>query len=215
MLRLFTLCLVAAMLPSCAQQAPPVAAAVSRFHAPAAERVAQSDVVYRVGSPDVLEISAPGVPQLHGLVATVRADGQIAAGPLGDFPAAGRTIAELSADLTTRLRDQTVDSNLPPGLRATVHVAEYASQTYMVIGTAAPHSGRKPFTGADTVVSALIDAGFNHQHPKWPEQVAIQRPASQAKARETKVVEIRQMLKSGDMRQNYLLEPGDVIYVPD
>jgi len=215
MLRLLALCIVAAMIPSCAPQAPPpVAAPVSRFHAPIAERVAQADVVYRVGSPDVLEILAPGVPQLHGLLATVQSNGCISAGPLGEVPAAGRTPVDLSADLTTRLRDQTVDSNLPPGLRAKVQVREFASQIYTVIGPA-PHSGRKPFTGSDTVVSALIDAGFNHQDPKWPAQVAIQRPASQALLKETKIVEIRQMLKTGDMRQNYLLEPGDVIYVPD
>jgi len=216
MSRLLLLCIVAAMIPSCAPQAPPpVAAPVSRFHAPLAERVAQADVVYRVGPPDVLEILAPGVPQLHGLLATVQSNGCISAGPLGEVYAAGRTALELSADLTTRLRDQTVDSTLPPGLRAKVQVREYASQTYTVIGSAAPHSGRKPFTGSDTVVSALIDAGFNHQDPKWPQQVAIQRPASQALSKETKIVEIRQMLKTGDMRQNYLLEPGDVIYVPD
>jgi len=216
MSRLLPLCILAAFIPACAPHAPPAAgAAPSRFQAPAAERVAQGDVVYRVAAPDVLEIRAPGVRQLHGLLATVQPNGQISAGPLGDLPAAGLTALELSAELTTRLRDHTVDSTLPPGLRAQVNVVEYASQSYTVIGSAAPHGGRKPFTGSDTVVSALIDAGFNHQHPKWPEQVAIQRPARHSLERETKVVEIGRMLKSGDMRQNYLLEPGDVIYVPD
>jgi hypothetical protein len=81
---------------------------------------------------------------------------------------------------------------------------------YFVYG--APDSGQKLCTGHESVVSALIDAGFTHDN--WPGQVSLSRPAKNGQPRATAVINIREMVASGDMSRNFLIEPGDVLFVP-
>ena len=68
-------------------------------------------------------------------------------------------------------------------------------------------------TGRDTVISALAAAGFSND--SWPQQVALSRPAKNGQPRATAIVDFKQMAMTGDMRQNYLLEENDIIYIPN
>jgi protein involved in polysaccharide export with SLBB domain len=77
-----------------------------------------------------------------------------------------------------------------------------------------PDPGPKPLNQHESVVSALTAAGFNHDTRPWPAQVALRRPARNGQPKATAVVNVRHMLESGDMKENYLIEPGDVLYVP-
>ncbi|HYE21524.1 MAG TPA: polysaccharide biosynthesis/export family protein [Tepidisphaeraceae bacterium] len=203
---LFALCATACSTPP--------ATPLSRFSAPLGDAVVPADVRYRVAAPDLLVLRAPGVRQLDKLLARVAPDGRISAGPLGDCPAAGRTPAAIAADLTARLRALAPDTALPKNATVDVAVLEYASQSFHVAAPDAPDPGRKPFTGADTVISALIDAGYGHDTPPWPRHVALSRAPRDGRAAATAIVDVRHMLRTGDLRENYLLEPGDVVEVP-
>jgi protein involved in polysaccharide export with SLBB domain len=77
-----------------------------------------------------------------------------------------------------------------------------------------PRPGKRPLPPSESVVSALVDAGFNHDTLPWPAQVSLSRPAKNGNPKATAVINVREMLQSGNMSQNYLLEPGDVLYVP-
>jgi protein involved in polysaccharide export with SLBB domain len=77
-----------------------------------------------------------------------------------------------------------------------------------------PHPGPRALNSHESVVSALTAAGFNHDTRPWPNQVALRRPAKNGQPKATAVIDVRQMLQSGDMKQNYLIEPGDTLYVP-
>ena len=203
---LLALCATACSTPP---ETPP-----SRFVAPLGDAVTPADVRYRVAAPDLLVLRAPGVRHLDKLLARVAPDGRISAGPLGDVPAAGRTPAAIAADLTARLRAQVADSAIPTNATVDVAVLEYASQFFYVAATNAPDPGRKPFTGADTVISALVDAGFGPAAPPWPRHVSVSRAPRDGRAAATAIVDVRHMLRTGDLRENYLLEPGDVVEVP-
>ena len=162
---------------------------------------------YRVAPPDKLQIRAPGIKELDGVVTTIRPDGKISLNLLREIYVANKTPAEISQILTQGA------GKCYNNVQVSVEVAEYASKFYEVFGLAVRDAGRKPYTGRNTVVAALAGAGFNER--AWPQQVSISRPAHDGQPRATVIVDMKRMYMTGDTRQNYLLEEGDIVYVPD
>ena len=162
---------------------------------------------YRVAPPDKLQIRAPGIKELDGVVTTIRPDGKISVNLLREIYVANKTPAEIGQILTDGA------GKYYNHVQVSVEVAEYASKFYEVFGLAVRDGGRKPYTGRNTVVAALAGAGFNER--AWPQQVSISRPAREGQPRATVIVDMKQMYMTGDTRQNYLLEEGDIVYVPD
>jgi polysaccharide export outer membrane protein len=195
----------AAALAGCVAErtSDPAAAAVFR---PAGERDV-SATEYRVAPPDKLTLRAAGVKELDQFVTQIRPDGKISINLIGEVYVVGRTPAELSATLTAAA------NRYYNGVSVQVEVTEYASKFYEVFGTAARTAGRKPFTGRNTVIAALAEAGFTED--AWPQQVSVSRPARDGHERATAIIDMKQMYLYGDTRQNYLLEENDIIYVPD
>jgi polysaccharide export outer membrane protein len=162
---------------------------------------------YRVAPPDKLKLTAPAIPEIKEIVTQIRPDGKISLNLLGEIYVANKTPAEIS-QLVTQAAAKYYNN---PDIR--VEVDEYASKFYEVFGTAVRDAGRKPYTGRDTVISALSAAGFTDD--AWPQQVAVSRPAKNGQPRATAIVDIKHMYMTGDMRQNYLLEENDIIHIPD
>jgi protein involved in polysaccharide export with SLBB domain len=166
-----------------------------------------SAIEYRVAPPDKLTIQAPGIKELHQLTSQIRPDGKISINLLGEVFVAGKTPEEINKLLLDAAK--TYYNN--PDIK--VEISEYASKHYSVVGTSIRDQGKKPFTGRDTVVSALAEAGFTDD--AWPQQVAISRPARGAQPRATAIVDFKKMAMTGDMTQNYLIEENDIIYIPN
>jgi polysaccharide export outer membrane protein len=161
---------------------------------------------YRVAPPDKLLIRAPGIKELDFTTA-IRPDGKIQLNLVGEVYVAGKTPEEIGRLLTAAA------AKYYNGATIQVEVAEFNSKFYTVFGTAVRNGGRKPFTGRDTVIAALASAGFNED--AWPQQVHISRPSKDGQIRATAIVDMKSMYTTGDTTQNYLLEEGDIIYVPD
>lgn len=108
---------------------------------------------YRVGTGDVLEISvfAGGESQEH-LTGAVAPDGSIVCPLVGALRAAGRTVADLSADLRTRLaRDYYRDP------RVVVVVREFGAT--VVVSGEVKHPGVYRLNEARTALGACVLAG--------------------------------------------------------
>jgi polysaccharide export outer membrane protein len=162
---------------------------------------------YRVAPPDKLMIRAPGIKEMDNVVTQIRPDGRITLNLLRDVYVANKTPDEIGRMLTDAM------SKYYNNVQVTVEVADYASKFYEVFGLAVRDGGRKPYTGRNTVVAALAGAGFNER--AWPQQVSISRPPKDGRPRGTVIVDMQRMYTTGDTRQNYLLEEGDIVYVPD
>jgi len=162
---------------------------------------------YRVAPPDKLAIKAPGIKELEGLVTQIRPDGKISVNLLGEVYVAGKTPEEISKSLTEAANKYYNNADIK------VEVSDYQSKHYNVIGTNIHDQGKKPFTGRDTVISALASAGFTND--SWPQQVALSRPAKNGQPRATAIIDFKEMAMTGDMHQNYLLEENDIIYIPN
>ena len=162
---------------------------------------------YRVAPPDKLAIRAPGIKEIDNLVTIIRPDGKVAVNLLGEIEVAGKTPEEIGKILTTAANKYYNNADIR------VEVAEFLSKTYAVVAPNVRDQGKKNFTGRDTVISALAAAGFTDD--SWPQQVSLSRPAKNGQPRATAIIDFKHMAMTGDMRQNYLLEENDIIYVPN
>jgi polysaccharide export outer membrane protein len=160
---------------------------------------------YRVDPPDEIIVKAPNVKELDGQKQKVRPDGKITLNLLGEVYVAGMTpnqINELLKKLVTRYYEN-------PDLKVEVIAA---SKFYYVFGHGIVKQGRYAYTGRDTVVTALAQAGFDDDG--WPDQVSVSRPGKNGQPNATAIVDFKKIFETGTMQQNYLLEEGDIIHVP-
>lgn len=116
---------------------------------------------YRVGPMDVLDVAVYQAPDLTKPV-QVDASGHIVMPLIGAVPAAGRTTAEIQADVTSRLKARYLRSP-----EVTVTVKEFASQKVTVEGSVT-QPGVYPIAGRTTLLQALamargVDKVANHK----------------------------------------------------
>ena len=160
---------------------------------------------YRIDPPDEIIVKAPNVKELDGQKQKVRPDGKVSLNLLGEVYIAGLTPTEVN-DLLQKLTKQYYTN-------ADVKVEVIAnSKFYYVFGQGVAGQGRFAYTGRDTVVTALAQAGFDNK--AWPEQVRLSRPGKDGGTPATAVIDFKRVYGYGDLTQNYLLEEGDLIEIP-
>jgi polysaccharide export outer membrane protein len=160
---------------------------------------------YRVDPPDEIIVKAPKIAELDGVRQKVRPDGKISLNMVGEVYVVGMTpteIASLLKKMVTKFYEQ-------PEIKIEV-IAN--SKFYYVFGQGVARQGRFAYTGQDTVITALAEAGMGEA--AWPQQVRVSRPAKENGERATAVVDFKHIFQTGDLAQNYLLEEGDIIEIP-
>lgn len=189
-----------------------------------------SGVDYRICPPDVLYITSLHVQEINALSQQVRPDGKINLPLVGEVFVAGMTPREVEAALASLARQYYSKVSV------TVEVQSYNSRKYFVFGQVS-RPGPLPWTGHDTLLDALA---MSQPNPlAWPERIIIVRgddPKSGGHAttrpykdgsysisgvraetpdrpRYQLVVNMQAMVESGDMSNNVLLMPDDIVYV--
>ncbi len=160
---------------------------------------------YRVAPPDVISLHSPIAPEIDGAVRRVRPDGKIALRLLGEVYVAGLTPREISQKVTRLLARYYVEPEV------VVDVASFASQYHYVFGEVLS-PGPKRSTGRDTLLTVLADARPNKF--AWRSQIKVTRPGTPDEDPATLVINLDEMIKTGDSRQDVLIQPGDIIEVP-
>jgi len=176
-----------------------------------------SSFEYRVGIPDILQITAPRVPEIDGEMQTIQPDGKLTLRLLGEVRVDGMTAREIAAKLTELLREYYEDPKVQ------VRVAAYRSQKVYVfgqvggarggVGTANQGNAQAiPYTGRNTLRDTLAEAGLSFI--AWRSQVKVIRANPAPDGRHVITVDVDRMFAEGDTSLNVLLEPGDIVYVP-
>jgi polysaccharide export outer membrane protein len=160
---------------------------------------------YTVSPPDSLAFHAPGAAEIDGVVQRVRPDGKVALRLLGEVYVAGLTTQEIAEKVKAQLSRYYIDPQV------IVEVAGYRSQQYFVFGEVAS-PGPKPFTGRDTLIRAL--AAARPTFLAWRAQIRVVRPDPDGGESKVIIVDLDKMVHNGDVGQNVLLQPGDIIEVP-
>ncbi len=158
---------------------------------------------YHIAPPDVLQITVRPEPLIDREL-TVRPDGRISFDLIGDVEARGRTIEELRADIAVRLKEYIVQPDV------TVQLKSSASRTYFIFGEVA-RPGAYPIIGDVTAVHALGAAG-GETRMALLDSARLVRPSPEGEL--TYPIHFAAITEHGYGQTNYLLQPGDVVYVP-
>lgn len=156
-------------------------------------------VDYRVGKEDVLSLSVFRYEDLGGPV-TVRPDGRITLDLIGDVQAEGRTVPEISQEITEKLKA------FIPEPHITLAVSEIRSMKVFVVGrVTAP--GMFSVGANPTILQALAMAkGFT----PWAKKSRIVLVRGESGKR----VKVDYERVVAGKQENYTLYPGDTLVVP-
>jgi polysaccharide export outer membrane protein len=157
---------------------------------------------YRVGPPDQLMISILPDPVIEREV-VVRPDGMISVDLVGDVPAAGRTTEEIAADIETRIGRFKRDA------RVTVALGAALSSEVTVLGEVGRPS-TFPLSRQTRVVEAIGTVAGTTVFANKDSIRLIRAAEGKASVFRVNLAAI----EKGDLRTNYVLQGGDLVYVP-
>lgn len=159
---------------------------------------------YQLRENDVIDVSFPLTPE-YNQTATIQPDGYISLLGAGDCHIAGQTIPEaiqsIRAAYASLLHDPMV----------TIALKDFV-KPYFVAGGEVNHPGKYDLRGDTSLVEAVAIAGGFTENAKHSEVWIFRRVSSDWV--ETQRLNVKEMLKTGNLREDVHLVPGDMLYVP-
>jgi len=165
---------------------------------------------YVIGPLDELTIHVWRNPELGASNIQVRPDGRITTPLVTDMPAVGKTPAMLAQDIRLQL-SQYIEEPL-----VSVIVNKFAgtfSQQVRVVG-ATEKPASIPFRANMTVLDAMIAVGGLSEFAAGNRARLIRFDKQAGRQREY-ALKLGDLLNKGDSKANVMLQPGDVIIIPE
>ena len=160
---------------------------------------------YTLGVNDVLSITVSRHPEVSGDF-YINSEGKIQYEFVGDLKILGMTKDEVKDLVTNSLSKYIVTPDV------TVKIIGYNSKVVYVIGEVGAPG--KIYMHGDTITvrEALLQAGLPLLSASMKKSRLV-TPADSGKA-ERKYVNVEALLYDGDLRENLMMKPGDVLYIP-
>ena len=162
---------------------------------------------YKIGRGDVIEITFPRVPEFTQTV-TVQPDGYVTLKGVedgGDLYVVDKSIPELKAMLRTSYSTILHEPSI------NVELKDFEKPYFTTFGELSK-PGKYDLRGETTVVQALSMSGGFRDGAKTSEVLLIRRVSDQLS--EVKKVNVHLMLKTGDLKEDPRIQPGDILFVP-
>lgn len=160
---------------------------------------------YVVQPPDVIEFSSPHAPEIDGEVQEIRHDGKVTLRLVGQVKVAGLTPIEIARKVESLLSKYYMNPTV------SVKLVTKDSKRIYVFGQVA-RVGGLPYTGRDTVLNVL--AKSQPTFLAWTSQIKVVHPSHEGKKRHVVTVNADKMMQQGDLEKNFLLQEGDIVFVP-
>ncbi|MPS27850.1 polysaccharide biosynthesis/export family protein [Pigmentiphaga sp.] len=167
---------------------------------------------YYVGVQDVLLVTVWNHPEINNPGGSVNAavsgrvineDGTFFFPYAGKVNAEGKTVQQIRDELTKRLSRVLVEPQVD------VSVLQYRSKRAFILGQV-EKPGIIPLTGIPLTVADLITSAGGLKTDADLRRVSLVRPGSAAQT-----LDLYALYYEGDLSQNMLLRPGDVVTVPE
>jgi len=152
---------------------------------------------------DVLSITFPGSPDLN-TTQQIRRDGKIDLKTVGEFPAAGKTPAELEKEILKLYEKDLV-------LKEVSVILQSSSYPVFVTGSVM-HPGKLMANRPMSTLEAVMEAGgFDNAKANMRRVVVLRNEEGQLKRY---VLDLKSVL-DGRSKQLFYLRPSDIVYVPE
>jgi polysaccharide export outer membrane protein len=170
----------------------------------AAPAFRKRDQRYRIHPSDTLKLSFMLTPEFDQTV-TVQPDGYITLRNAGDLPAAGHTLAELTASIKTAYSKILHDPVI------SVDPTDF-EKPYFVVGGQVGKPGKIEWRGDVTLTQAIAMAGGFTDAAKHSQVLLFRRVSDQWT--QAKIINTKKMLSSRNLQEDPVLQPGDMLFVP-
>lgn len=174
----------------------------------ASEHVA-SGGAYRLAPSDAINIHSPQAPEID-TTTRIRPDGTVRLRLLGEVRVAGLTDREAAAKLQEELQMYYRDPVIH------VSAADAKGSVFYLYGEVGrsgdQDGGQRRITGRDTILNVLTSSPPTQN--AWLSQIKVLRPGRTPDQNQELIIDFHKIIAEGDMRQNILLQQGDIVYVP-
>lgn len=164
---------------------------------------------YVIGAGDTLSVVVAQNPDLSAESVPVRPDGRISTPLANDVVAVGKTPSELAREIELKLRDYVRAPNVTVIVRTAV--GELAQVKVIGSGVLAPKAF--PYHSGMRVLDLVVAAGGLSQFAAGNRAKVI-RTEPDGTTREIKV-RLADLMGHGTISENILLQPGDILVVPE
>lgn len=160
---------------------------------------------YTLGVEDVIEIVVMRHPEVSGQY-LINSEGKIQYEFIGDLQLSGLTKSQIADLVVKTLSTYIINPEV------TVKILAYNSKVVYVIGEVG--NPGKIYMRGDTITvrEALIQAGLPLLSANTVDSKLV-TPSDDGKPGQRKV-NVHKLLIGGDLRQNFIMKPGDTLYVP-
>jgi polysaccharide export outer membrane protein len=165
---------------------------------------------YVIGPLDELTVNVWRNPELSAEKIQVRPDGRITTPLVNDMPAVGKTPAMLAEDMRLQLSQYIEDPLV--SVIVTNFAGTFSQQVRVIGATEKPAS--IPYRANMTVLDAMIAVGGLSEFAAGNRAKLI-RFDKQAGHQREYALRLGDLLKKGESKANVMLQPGDVIIIPE
>jgi polysaccharide export outer membrane protein len=170
----------------------------------ASTSIPRRDDRYKIHQSDTLSLTFERTPEFNQTL-TVQPDGYVVLRSVGGLLAAGQTLPELTQSVKAAyskiLHDPVISIDLKD-----------FEKPYFVVGGQVQKPGKFDWRGEVTLTEAITMAGGFTDTAKHSQVLMFRRISDQWT--EAKIINVKKMLNSRDLREDPVLQPGDMLYVP-
>lgn len=160
--------------------------------------------LYRLSKSDEVDVSFTFSPDFNQSL-TVQPDGYVALKGAGTLFAEGLTIPELQQAIASRYRGVLHEPEITVTLKA-------FDKPYFLASGEVARPGKYELRGDLTVNEAVAIAGGFTQRARHSQVVLFRRIS--AEVAEAHMIDVKRMLASRNLREDWHLRPGDFVFVP-
>ncbi len=160
---------------------------------------------YKIAPGDTFDVSFELSPEFNQTAVAVQPDGYVTLRSIGDIKVQGQTVPELTQTLRAAYSKILNDPLISVSLKD-------FEKPYFIADGQLGKPGKYDLRGEITLTQAVAIAGGFTDASKHSQVLLFRRVSDQWM--EAKIINVKAMEKSGNLKEDPLLHPGDMLFVP-